>query len=142
MKALSNMGLALVARTRATPLITSSPAIGSYADRLTSVDVEHGTLAGFEAGCRAELSCPARRAGGLSCLALRIRLAGDWQFARLVAAGATPVEAARAIAALDARNRRATRPARRRSRASVGNHPVEGGEALRSPRVAADEVAA
>ena len=117
----------LVARTRATPLMTGSGARPGYADRLTSPEVLHGTLDGFAAGCRAELNCPARRAGGMSCIAVRTRTAGDWQFAKLCAAGATPAEAAAAIAAADQKPRR-TAAARRRTRAPKGDRVTSGGQ--------------
>lgn len=138
MSALAPQQLQLVARTRATPLMTSSPAIGNYADRLTSADLEHGTLDGFHAGCRAELACPARRRAGMSCLTVGIRYAGDWPFRRLVDEGVPPVEAAARIAAADREarrpNRRATRPARALAAVPRGDRPGTGVTAVSQPR--------
>lgn len=109
----------------------------AYADRLASAGVEHGSVDGFAAGCRAELSCPARHLGNPSCLEVRVRLAGDWQFQRLIAAGASPADAARSIRAADAAAR-ALRPVGRRSRRAEGDRVTSGGQALsEAPRAAA-----
>lgn len=92
--------------------------MSSYADRLTLDGVQHGTVAGYDAGCHAELSCPGRHAVGLSCLRARIRYAGDWPFRRLVDAGTPEPVAAQLVDADDAHTRRAARPDRPRARAS------------------------
>lgn len=119
----------------------------AYADRLTAIGVQHGTLAGYDAGCRAELSCPARRDGGLSCLAVRIRYAGDWQYRGLLDAGVDPQAAAEQLAIADARARadaraNARRVRRRRSRSSLaeGNHPNPGVQAVSGAYTASDAI--
>jgi hypothetical protein len=118
------------------PANEASAARVAYADRLASQGLEHGGVEGYDAGCRAELSCPARHLGDPSCLEVRVRLAGDWQFQRLIAAGSTPADAARAIRAAD-EAARPVRPARRRSRVAEGNRVTPGGEALSEAQGAA-----
>jgi len=117
----------------------------SYADRLTSHDVQHGTLDGYASGCRAELSCPGRHAVGLSCLRAGIRYAGDWPFRRLVDAGVPEAEAAAQVDAATVADRARParrRRARRRTTRYWGDWPTTGGQAVSGPPAASERGAA
>lgn len=131
----------VVARTKPNPLTTAAVQAAGYADRLTLDGVQHGTLDGYRAGCRAELSCPARAAGA-SCLAVAIRYAGDWPFRRYVDAGLTEREAADRCAADDAAAQpapaRALRAVGRRSGVARGDRRGAGGAAVRRAPAAAE----
>lgn len=119
--------------------------MSGYADRLTAIGVQHGTLAGFDAGCRAELSCPARHAGRASCLAVRIRYCGDWAYRRLVDAGVPEHDAGLQVDEADRAAQAAaypttlpaTRHAQRRSRVPAGDRVRSGGARRSGARTAA-----
>lgn len=64
----------------------------SAVDRLED-GFPHGTVAGFDSGCRGGY-CPGEDEHGLSCRRAKHLAAGDWRYNRLVAQGLTPAEIA------------------------------------------------
>ena len=56
-------------------------------------DAEHGTVAGYRAGCRGS-HCPAGEEHGLSCVAANTFAAGNWNYMKALRRGLTPAEIA------------------------------------------------
>src|ERR1700712_2991941 len=59
----------------------------------------HGTAAGYEQGCRSNGACPRDEDGIQTCQQASIRLKSDWKYSLMVKAGASELQAARALGA-------------------------------------------
>jgi hypothetical protein len=70
---------------RAATKPVSGEAIVTFLERMDAIS-EHGTKAGYEAGCRGS-HCPGKESVGMSCSQASIRYAGDMSYRRRVDAG-------------------------------------------------------